>query len=69
LAAALKLDGVTLAIIEAEHFDAGKALQRPGKTGGGILSAGEQHQRGFISESIAHGLPLASLGTNANHWG
>ena len=41
------LDDVTLSIVEAEHFDARKALQRPGEAGGGILSAGEQHQRGF----------------------
>ena len=31
----------------AEHIDARKAFQRPGEAGGGILSAGEQHQHGF----------------------
>ena len=45
--AAVEFDGVTLPVVEAEHFDARKALQRPGEAGGGILSAGEQHQRGF----------------------
>ena len=47
IVAAFELDGVTLAVVEAEHFDARKALQRPGQAGGGILPAGEQHQRGF----------------------
>jgi hypothetical protein len=37
--AARKLDGVTLPVVEAEHFDARKARQRPGQAGGGILSA------------------------------
>ena len=45
--AAGKFDGVALAVAEAEHFDAGKALQRPGQAGGGILPAGKQHQGGF----------------------
>ena len=54
IVAARKLDGVTLPVIEAEHFDARKALQRPGEAGGGILSAGKQHQRGFGWQLIVH---------------
>jgi hypothetical protein len=58
--AARKLDGMTLPIIEAEHFDAGKALERPCETGGGVLSAGEQHQRGVGLRSIVHGRALST---------
>ena len=50
----VKLDRVALAVAEAEHFDAREALQRPGEAGGGILSAGKQHQRGFGLDWIAH---------------
>src|ERR1019366_8469132 len=66
--AALKLDGVTLPVVEAEHFDARKALQRPCEAGGGILSPGKQHQRGFGLELIAHGVPLALIDPQANWW-
>jgi hypothetical protein len=42
--AAVELDRVALAIGEAEHLDARKALQRPGKGDGGILAAGEEDE-------------------------
>ena len=65
---ALQLDGVALPVIESEHFDALKALQRPGEAGGGILSAGKQHQRGFGLELVAHGVPIALIDLRANRW-
>ena len=45
--AAVELDGVALAVVEAQRLHARKAVQRPGEAGGGILAAGKQHQRGF----------------------
>ena len=36
--AARELNGVTLSVVEAEHFDACKAFQRPCEASGGILS-------------------------------
>lgn len=45
--AAVELDGVALAVVEAQRLHARKAVQRPGKAGGGILTAGEQHQCGL----------------------
>ena len=45
--ATVKLDGVTLSVVETERFDMTKPRQRPGKTGRGILAAGKQHKRGF----------------------
>ena len=65
---ALQLDGVALPVVEAEHFDAFEALQRPGEAGGGILSAGKQHQRGFGLELVAHGVPIALIDARANRW-
>src|ERR1700704_635069 len=59
---------MALAVGKTEHFDAGKALQRPGKAGGGILSAGEQHQRGRVLRLIAHAPPLALSIPAANRW-
>ena len=38
---------MALAVVEADRFDARKALQRPGQTYGGILPAGKQDQSGF----------------------
>lgn len=43
--AAIELDGVALAVREAKRLHAREAAQRPGEAGGGILAAGEQHQR------------------------
>ena len=57
--AAVEFDGVALAVGEAERFDPRKTLQRPGEAGGGILSAGEQHQCGFGS-GVIHGLALST---------
>ena len=36
---------MALAVVEADGFDAGKALQRPGETDGGILPPGEKDER------------------------
>ena len=36
---------MALVVIEADGLDAGKALERPGQTDGGVLSAGEQDER------------------------
>jgi len=44
-AAALQLDAVALAIIEAHGLHVLEARQRPGETGRGILAAGKQYQR------------------------
>ena len=38
----LELDTMALAIIKADRFDRGKALQRPSETGRRILAAGKQ---------------------------
>src|ERR1700736_4556671 len=64
--AAIKFDDVTLPVAETQHFDACKALQRPCEAGGGVLSAGEQHQRGLGLKLIAHGVPLAPREAAAN---
>src|SRR5438552_13360362 len=66
--AACEFDRVTLAIVEAERFDMRKALQGPGQAGGGILSAGKQHQRGFGLEQVGHGRALAFPDGEANRW-
>ena len=66
--AAVKFDGMTLAVAESERFDVRKALQRPGEAGRGILSAGEQHQRGFGLQLIAHGHALPPIGIGTNRW-
>jgi hypothetical protein len=66
--AAFKLDDMALTVIEAEHFDARKTLQRPGEAGGGILPARKQHQCGFGLEWVAHAVPLAFLRAYANRW-
>src|SRR6266481_7143544 len=59
-AAAIEFDGVTLAIVETEHFDARKAPQRPCEAGRGILSAGEQHQGGPGLQLIGHAAALST---------
>jgi hypothetical protein len=52
--AARKLNGVALAVIKPERLDARETRQRPDEAGRGILSAGEQDQRGFGLHGIAH---------------
>ena len=42
--AAVELDAMALAVVEADGLDARVARERPGQAGGGILAAGEQHQ-------------------------
>ena len=49
-----KLNNVTLAVVKADGFNVLKALKRPSKTDGGILTTGEQDQ----------GLPDAVHGIN-----
>ena len=44
--APFEFDAVTLAIIEADGFDARETRQRPGEAGRGILPAGKKHERG-----------------------
>ena len=52
-----QLDRVALAVVEADGLDPRKALERPGQADGGILPAGEQHQRGVGADaSWAHRL-------------
>src|ERR1700716_3027651 len=58
--AAIKLDGMTLPVIETEHLDVRKTLQSPCETGGGILSAGEKDQRGLSMQLIAHRRALST---------
>ena len=38
------LDGVPLAVVEADGLDVAESVQRPGQADGGILPAGEQHE-------------------------
>src|SRR6516165_5488684 len=45
--AAFELDMVVLPVVKADGFDRGKALERPGKTGRRILTAGKQYLRLF----------------------
>src|SRR5476651_2621904 len=45
-----QLDGMALAVIEADGLDARVTRQRPRQTGGGILSTAEQDQRGISSK-------------------
>ena len=45
--AAVELDGVALAVVEAQRLHAREAAERPGEAGGGILAAGKQHQGGL----------------------
>ena len=45
---------MALAVIEADRFDLGEVLQRPGETDGGILPAGKQHQRVFVTQTHTH---------------
>src|ERR1700676_357229 len=68
MVAALKFDGVTLPVVETEHFGTGKALQRPGEAGRRILSAGKKHQGSLVSQLVAHALPLAPSIPCANRW-
>src|ERR1700686_5001814 len=58
--AAIKLDGMALAIAETDHLEMVEALQGPGQAGGGILPAGKQHQRGFGWGLSAHLLALST---------
>src|SRR6185437_7645521 len=55
---ALQFDQMALAVIETKGLDPGKTLQRPCKAGRGILSAGEQHQRGLDLNGRAHATAL-----------
>ena len=69
--AAFELDGVALAVVEAERFDPRKALQRPGQAGRGILPAGKQHQRGFgskLSFDRSWRCAIALIDRLANRW-
>ena len=66
MGAATKFYEVALPIIKAEHLNPHKSLQRPREAGGGILSTGEQHQRGFGLELIAHQVALALIDPQAN---
>jgi hypothetical protein len=43
-----ELDAVALAVVEADGFDMGEAVERPGEAGSRILAAGKQHQRARV---------------------
>ena len=45
--AALELDRVALAVVEAHRLDAREIRERPGEAGGRILPAGKKHERLF----------------------
>ena len=51
--AQFELDGMALAVVEADGLHAGEARQRPGQADGGILPAGEQHEGGVVGEGHA----------------
>ena len=44
--AAIELDAVALAVVEADGLDVRVPRERPREAGGGILAAGKQHQGG-----------------------
>src|SRR5687768_1050437 len=56
-----------LAIIEADGLHARKALQRPGETDGGVLAAGEQHERSFRAWLCDHDVNTLPVG-RASFW-
>ncbi len=54
--AAVQLDAVALAVVEADGLHLGVAVQRPGQAGGGVLAAGEQHQGvAGVGQGCSHG--------------
>ena len=46
-----QLDGVALAVGEADGLDASVAVERPGQADGGVLPAGKQHQCGTFGHA------------------
>ena len=49
------LDGMALAVVEADRLDACMALERPGEAGRGVLAAGEQHQGAAVGDGLLEG--------------